>query len=441
MDLAFVLMEGVYMSKVSAYGVCLSLTVSLILTALLGCAAAESPTPQATLPPSPTVVKSPMPSPSPYTPPSAITLTLWTTEAFLPSPDSPTGEAMEGIYRGFREAHPDIAIDFVPKRPYGKGGILDFLLTASAVAPQTLPDLVTIDLSQVDLLLGREILQPWDGLIPAEVADDLLPRIRQAALKGGQLIAFPFQVDIEHLVYSPSLIDSPPRTWDELRSQEAPYAFPAGGEEGAVNNSFLIQYLALGGFLADEEGNPDLDGALLTQVLEFYKEGYELGYISPSVLNLKSLDDSWVLFKEGTVAMANVSSQNFLREETGFAYAPLPTKNGAQATMARPWAFLLLTANPRRQEAAAEFVKWFLTPESLTAWAKASGHLPPSRSALRLAVEDAAYRLFVLRQMEAAYFRPSNEEITTALQQAVVDVLSGNATPQEATEQVIEALP
>lgn len=428
------------MSKVSGYGVCFSLVASFTLMALLGCAAAETPTPKATPLPSPTVAQSPTPSPSPYTPPSAITLTLWTTEAFIPSPDAPTGEVMEGIYRGFQEAHPDIAVQFVPKRPYGKGGILDFLLTASAVAPQTLPDLVTIDLSQVDLLLGKEILQPWDGLIPEELADDLLPRIRQAGSKEGQLVAFPFQVDIEHLVYNPSLIDSPPRTWDELRSQETAYVFPAGGEEGAVNDSFLIQYLALGGSLVDEEGNPDLDGSVLTQVLEFYRDGYEVGYISPSILALESLDDSWALFKEGGVTMANVSSQHFLMEGAGVAYAALPTKNGTQATMARCWAFVLLTPDPRRQAAAAELVRWFLTPENLTAWAQASGHLPPSRSALRLSIEDTAYRLFLRRQMEAAYFRLSNEEIAAALQQAVVDVLSGNATPQGATDQVIQTL-
>lgn len=428
------------MSKVSGYGVCFSLVASFILMALLGCAAAETPTPEASLPPSPTVAQSPTPSPSPYTAPSGITLTLWTTESFIPSPDTPAGEVMEGIYQGFREAHPDIAVQFVPKRPYGKGGILDFLLTASAVAPQTLPDLVTIDLSQVDLLLGKEILQPWDRLIPEEVADDLLPRIRQAGSKGDQLVALPFQVDIEHLVYAPSLIDSPPRTWDGLRSQETTYSFPAGGEEGAVNDSFLIQYLALGGSLVDEEGNPDLDGEVLTQVLEFYRDGYETGYISPSVLEMESLDDSWTLFKEGGVAMANVSSQHLLMEGAGLAYAPLPTKNGAQATMARCWAFMLLTPDPRRQAAATEFVKWFLAPENLTAWAQTSGHLPPSRSALRLAIEDTAYRLFVRRQMEAAYFRPSNEEITTALQQAVVDVLRGNATPQQAADQVIQTL-
>ncbi len=428
------------MSKVSGYGVCFSFVAFLILVALLGCAAAETPTPQTSPSPSPTVAKSPTPSPSPYAPPSTITITLWTTEAFTPSPDTPTGEVMEGIYRGFREAHPDIAVQFVPKRPYGKGGILDFLLTASAVAPQTLPDLVTIDLSQVEFLLREEILQPWDGLIPQEVADDLLPRIRQAGSKEGQLVAFPFQVDIEHLVYNPSLIDSPPRTWDELRSQETTYAFPAGGEEGAVNDSFLIQYLALGGSLVDEEGNPDLDGAVLTEVLEFYRDGYDTGYISPSVLALETLDDSWALFKEGAVAMANVSSQHLLLEGTGLAYAPLPTKNGARATMARCWAFMLLTPDPRRQEAAAEFVKWLLAPENLTAWAQVSGHLPPSRSALRLSIEDTAYRLFVRRQMEGAYFRPPSEEIATVLQQAVVDVLSGNATPKEATDQVMQTL-
>lgn len=428
------------MSKVSAYGACFSLLAFLILMGLLGCAATETPTPQASPLPSPTSAQIPTPSPSPYTPPSAITLTLWTTETFLPSPDDPAGEAMEGIYQGFQEAHPDIALRFVPKRPYGKGGILDFLLTASAVAPQTLPDLVTIDLSQVDLLLGKEILHPWEGLIPEELVDDLFPLIRQAANKEGQLLALPFQVDIEHLVYNPSLIDSPPRTWNELQSQEATYAFPAGGEEGAVNDSFLIQYLALGGSLLDEEGKPDLDGAVLIQVLEFYRDGYEAGYISPSVLALESLDDSWALFKEGKVAMANVSSQHLLLEGAGVAYAPLPTKNGGQATMARCWAFLLLTPDPRRQAAAAEFVKWFLTPERLAAWAQATGHLPTSRSDLRLSIEDTAYRLFVQPQMEAAYFRPSQEEIVTTLQQAVVDVLSGNATPQEATDQVMETL-
>jgi hypothetical protein len=109
-----------------------------------------------------------------------------------------------------------------------------------------------------------------------------------------------FETDVEHLIYNTNKIDSAPITWREVISDSVAYIFPAGGEGGLVNDSFLIQYLAMGGQLLDESGEPVLDKDALVEVLQFYADGLEAGAIPSSVLEFAHLDDCWVVYvKDG----------------------------------------------------------------------------------------------------------------------------------------------
>src|SRR5512140_3666047 len=70
-----------------------------------------------------------IPTPRPLiTPSSTITLTLWIVEEIAPGNTS-SGRLMRNQFNAFTAANPNIHIEVVPKKTYGKGGLVDFLTT------------------------------------------------------------------------------------------------------------------------------------------------------------------------------------------------------------------------------------------------------------------------------------------------------------------------
>ena len=382
------------------------------------------------------------PTPSPPTAiSSAITLTLWTTEAFFPTEDDGSGQVLAQQWQAFEATHPNVTIEYVLKKPYGKGGILDFLSTARAAAPTVLPDLVILDTLELDEAAAAGLIQPLDDLVSSEVQQDLFPFARRSFNE--QLMGIQFEADVEHLIYNTNKIDSAPITWREVLSDSVAYIFPAGGEGSLVNDAFLIQYLAAGGQLFDEGGAPALNNDALVEVLQFYADGLEAGAIPPSVLEFADLDDCWVVYVSAQAALSNVSSARYLADRAllkNTAFAAIPTRDGNVATLSKGWALAIVTEDSSRQAAAAQLIEWLLEPENNADWNLAAGHLPARQAAFdHLGTEDQ-YFPFVRQQLANVYPRPiaaAYDKMGRALQRAVQDVLQGEVSPQEAAGMVI----
>jgi ABC-type glycerol-3-phosphate transport system substrate-binding protein len=442
------------MMKKSRTAAILGIAVLLSL-AMAGCSALESlipptpplshasPTPTATLV---GAVSTPTPLPStPFPASSAISLTLWTTEPFSPAQEGPSGRILAEQVQAFMEAHPDIAVEYVLKKAYGKGGLLHLLQATEAVLPQALPDIVILDTSQLGEAIKAGLLQPWDDLIAPELINDLFLFAQEEGRREGQLLGLFFEADIEHLVHNTNKLEALPLRWTDVLTDGVSYVFPAGGEEGAVNDAFLIHYLALGGRLLDEAGAPALDEEKVAQVLQFYKEGRDQGVIPKAVLEYHTLDDCWPIYLSAEVAVSHVSSHRYLTDRgllKNTVFSAIPTRDGVVVTIAHGSAYALVARDPARQVAAAQFITWLMEPENLAAWNEAALHLPLRRSALA-AMEADEYTAFLQRQLEKARFRPSAQSynvIARALQGAVQDVLSGAVAPEEAAAQVVAQL-
>ena len=382
------------------------------------------------------------PSPAPSL---AITLTIWTKETFSPA-DPEAGPVLAKIFSAFSAEHGDVALEYILKKPYGKGGLLDFLRTTSRVVPAALPDLIVLDTVELNQAAQEGLLQPLDELLDEEILGDVFPFALQAGSLDGHLIGLQFEADIQHLAYNTALLPAPPLTWAEVFTAGVSYVFPAGGEEEKVNDAFLIQYFAPGGRLVDEDGRPALDQELLTQVLEFYQEGRKKNVIPLSILECKTLEDCWTLYLSGKAAMTNVDSHHYLLEgmkQPDTSFAPIPTRDGQPMTVSRGWALALVSADPARQVLAVELIARLMHPENMAAWNRAAGHLPTRRSALQYMGLPEDYRAFLQTQLEAAYPQPvvpGYENIAKALQRAIQNVLLNDLSPAEAAAGVLTDL-
>jgi ABC-type glycerol-3-phosphate transport system substrate-binding protein len=380
---------------------------------------------------------------SPIVAPSTITLTVWSIASFAPGDATAADRVLAEQSELFTAANPDYYLDWVIKPASGTGNLREFLLSAQDVAPAILPDVVILRLRDLEYLARAGSLQPVNGLISADVQSDLFAFAQTAAVIDDQWYGIPFAADVEHAIYNSNIVDAPPLTWSDVLSDSISYGFPAGGQDGQVNDAFLIQYLALGGRLFDAEGLPALDLAPLTQVLSYYANGADEGVFTPEMLSYQNLDNVLTAYSDGDFSMCNTQSNLYLANRDRLrntAFATIPTWNGTVATVGHGLTLALVTADPARQIAAGVLFDWFMDPEHLSEWLRASGHLPTRSSVMDSWSADDEYYAFARWQLTSAYYVPSApvlNGIYAALQQAVRDVLSGVVDPAEAASRAV----
>jgi maltose-binding protein MalE len=378
--------------------------------------------------------------------PSVITLTIWTTEELSPTQVLTSGLIMAEQAATFEAAHPETRLQFIVKKPYGKGGILDFLLNTQAVVPQLLPDLVIMDVDELHTAVQAGLAQPLDGLLPTDLVSDLYPFARNAATVDDRLYGLQIQADFEHLAYDTGKMAVPPSSWPGVLSNPGPYIFPAGGQAGLVNDAFMMQYLSLRPWPSREDPDaPFLDAESLTAVLQYYQDGASRGIFPAGILDYHTTAESWGDYLEGQAAMTHVSAHQYLGDDDlspGSSAAPIPAINGGAPAFSQGWGMVLIAVEPEQRAAAIDWMVQLMAPETNAALNRATDYLPTRQAALVPWDQGDSYTPFAHQQLQIIQPFPTipNYALTAGvLQEAVEDVLSGSATPEEAASQAIES--
>lgn len=430
---------------------------------ITGCSTSEPPEPTSTptmMPPQPSLTTTSVPvlTPAPAVPEAASLdrssqkMTIWITELVSPPSGAaqPQGKrqsvSFEQQVAAFQATHPDMAIEVLLKKRDGKGGIRDFLTSASAVAPAVVPDLIALDTKTL-LDIGREeLLVPLDGLLSQALLDDLYPFATQSCMLDQRLMCVQFQANVEHAVYNTSKIAVAPLTWEEVFASGATYIFPTAGQDGVVNDAFLIQYLSTGASLVDSSGKPALDQQALTDVLSFYRQGIISGAILSDSLDYERVEDCWPTYLQAEVVMSNLSSNLYLAGrsllEPVSVAASIPTRDGQVVMLSQGHAWAMTSRDPERWPTVIKLLEWFMYPVNLAQWNQAAGSLPTRYSAFEQMTRDT-YAKFMYSQLENARpypFSETHQRIYYAMQAAVDDVLRENISPSEAAMGILRAV-
>lgn len=427
----------------------------LWLTALwlIGCQALNTPVTDS----SPTPVESiALQSPSPEaatappatpTVPPVITLTIWTAPDYSPQAESPGGEVMRQLLATFNDTQSAVKLQYTLKKPQGKGGLLDFLLTASSVAPTVLPDLILLEPYALRDAAKAGLLQPLDDLLTPALEEDLFPFALEAGRIDGRLQGIQFQTDALHLLYNTNKLQTPPLTWsDVLTRPQARYLFPAAGQGGLAGDSSLVHYLGTGVSLLDEFGQLTLSQEAMTAMLDFYAAGIQSGAVPTITLQLETTLQAWPIYLEAEVAMTEMLASHYLANRDTLrttSYATIPGLTAPAPSVTRGWMIAIVTDDPYRREAAAHLLEWWLSPDNNTNWNLANGTLPVRRSAYQHLSEQDPYFQFLADLLENAQpypLTPIYREVAAAWQIAIRAVLNGEQSPQEAAAQVMTTL-
>jgi ABC-type glycerol-3-phosphate transport system substrate-binding protein len=416
--------------------------------ALLGSSCAFSATPE----PAPTDVpqvpqeqqtRTPTPSltVTPDSPRAPETLTVWIGDT-VASPDGIELEILEQQLAAFEATHPGLTVDVQIKKAKGQGSVQDLLTKASTAATAVIPDLVALDSRTLPDVARKGLTIPLDGLISAGLETDMYPFALQAGTVDEQWMGAQFEArGLEHAIYNPNKIAVAPLTWTEVFSSGATYVFPAAGQDGIVNDSFLIQYLSTGAPLVDDSGNPALDPQVLTEVLDFYRQGIERGAILTDVLEYSTVEQCWPKFLQAEVVMSNISSDLYLSVLTE-QVTSVPTRDGRAVMLSRGHSWAVTARDLERQTLALELLEWLLDPVNLTTWNRSAGHLPTRRAAFEQ-MERTFYVAFMYGQLESAMPYPmseTHERIYRAMQEALDAVLREGVPPESAAVGILEAV-
>ncbi|GAB4569956.1 MAG: hypothetical protein Kow0047_23390 [Anaerolineae bacterium] len=365
-----------------------------------------------------------------------MSLLWWTVPDHAPvtGPSSEAAAILAQQIADFGMQTTDGAIRVVVKKPFGKGGILDFLHTASAAAPSVLPDVVTIHSSELPIAVQSGLIQPLPAELAADLSSDFFPFARSIAEVGGSLYGIAWDADMEHVAFDARTLAATPSRWDEVLESDVRWAIPMGGNEGRVGNSILLQYMSAGGTLSDP-----VDIAALTRLLQFLDRGRRSGTIPDVALSLPNLDACWQALARGDVNMAEVKASRYLSQRADVPWAQpaaSPTWDGTPITIGEGWILAIVTPDPERQRMALEFIRYLTTAERMAAWTAASHYLPARRSAFKFyrAPKEDGYPAFAASLLEAAVALPPGElpaTLSRPLQTAVRQVLRGDAIPEE----------
>ncbi|MGE1061504.1 ABC transporter substrate-binding protein [Megasphaera paucivorans] len=311
--------------------------------------------------------------------------------------DSFGGQTLRELVDDFNKSHPNIKVKEKFNPDMYKG--LTQNLQAAVASGQT-PDVVQMGwdfLNYADENFKHDDINKIFATAgdPNFIKDTFEPNIAKLAQTAdGTQVGVPYSLSVPVLYYNPDIFKAagldpskPPKTWQEVRE----YAQQIKDRTG-VSAFFMQEYADTWTNQALVESN---GGTMLKQENGKWKAGFDTpeaaeGYqfIADMVKDGIGLhatnEEGFQAFTSGKLAMvcttigkrANFEkSSNFKVMTTAFpAFGNKPVKVPAGGNF-----LMILSKDPAKQKAAAEFVKYLESADNLTKWDTGTGYLPPRK--------------------------------------------------------------
>lgn len=378
----------------------------------------------------------------------------------------PLGDVLNEMIREFNRTHPDIEVITNPISSYT--ALSQKLSAALNVGKQ--PDLAQVFESWAAKYQKDNVLVSIDSLIAADPAmtpeelDDFYPVFMRSITYQGKKWSFPFNKSVRAYFYNKDAFyragldpNRFPATWQEFRDYCRRLTQPGSktqaetfGANFTVNEWQFVNLLhQAGGSILDANDKPVLNSPAGLEALN-----YTLDLVNKDKTAKASKEmDGQNAFLAGTVAMFEGSSVSitYMRQQPinfNIGYAPLPTYRTNQSAISGANIVIFKSGDPKREQAAWEFIKWFTDTEQTAQWSARTCYMPLRKSAMRTpTIQDflAKYPQFVgiYAQLENAVFEPQHpawfvarDELKKSLERAKEGIL----TPQQALDEAAAKL-
>lgn len=374
--------------------------------------------------------------------PSVQRLRIWWPET-LRSPDNLQAlDTLNLQTASFVANETNVEVETRIKRVGEVGSVLSTMRRALPVAPGALPTLALVDRQDLLVAQAEGLIQPFTGMLPATLQDDLTTTIPLGRVNG-VLYGIPYVVDVQHLVYRPlDEVNYESWTYDAVLDRAQPFVFPAG-RNNALSDVLLVQYLEAGGSLSPEN-NLLLNRGALETVFGFYEAANEAEIIDGFALNYTTPNDYLSAFQSGDLDMGVFNSSTYLQlleREPTLQIAPIPTQTGEFASVLDGWMWILVSSEPQQQTLALRYLNWMMNPERQGAYARTVYMLPSRTSALADGLANnadvAAYQA-LLQEATLPITEMQGGTLALNIQEALSSVLTKERTADQATQFVLD---
>jgi multiple sugar transport system substrate-binding protein len=341
-----------------------------------------------------------------------------------------------------------------------------------AVAEGRGPDLAVLDSVWVPEFADAGFLWPLEeldrGWLEAEYERDFLEPFVTAHRYEGRTLAVQAEADVAGVWYSrrdlASVGADPPASWGDLfalgRALAAvdggvrhPIALPGGSTAGETTSYFLLALLASNGVSVLGDEGVTLAHPATVEALEFLRGLVDEGLASSEVV-VYEWDRPIRLLGHGQAAISFGGSyeSRILGEAAGlsmtqlwdrFGFAAMPSgRRGARATLAGGMVYCILR-QAAQPDLAMRLLERLASRDALAAMARATGQIPPRRSAVALVASDAPLLSATADMLRHAVVRPATAEYTrvSAQLQALVEaVLTRRLEPAAAAARAADMI-
>ena len=384
-------------------------------------------------------------------------LTMWMGYT-PPPPENQSFEylSLKGLVDQFNKTHPDINVTL----QYVNS---DYALQKSTVALQgnkapdisyqygtNMPQLAEtpklVDLTQKVQSAGYD----WNDFFEGE---------RAVATVNGKVLGVPALVDNLAVVYNKDLfakahVPTPQAnwTWDDLRSAAKAVsdpankvfglAFPADGSETTVWEYEAMLWEAGGDILNPSNTKAVFNEApgvrALTMLQGIQKDGSMYLDFHPDAGKSEELFNSG---KIGMIITGPWDLSGFPNVNYGVQFMPSFDPGGSHITIAGPDNWVIFDNGTQRVNAAWTFLSWLTAPQQVLSDSMATGHLPTRASVEKMPgfkdfgtkyPGEGTFAKNLENVTKARPQVPQYPQVSTAIGQAVVNVLLGKSEPQDA---------
>ena len=415
----------------------LRLTTFVLLITLVGCSSL-SPVLSTPIPVSATEISAtPQPGPTQSAPTKKPkqTLRVWLPPEFDPSAETGSAGLLNQRLKAFEADHPGVTIDVRIKG--GNTSIVDFLATTNSAAPESMPDLIALSYSQMQVAASRGFLHPLDGLTDILQDPDWYVFARELSSVQNAAYGIPFAADVLTVVYRPSLFELPPSDWDSIVKSGAGMAFPASDPYQYLS---LALYLSASAQLTNEQGIFTLDEEILVGVLSFYQNAYENGAFPLTIRELQTDLQTLNNYRNGETGTAVFWASSDLGTNSG-AYTALLGLDDAPHSIGNGWVWAMAGSNAENQALAVELASYLVESEYMSEWTYAASFLPTRPLALD-GWEDDSVKDAMDDVLLSAHPLPSPEIVVLfgpIMQGALIRIFNGEQA-EVVARSVIESL-
>lgn len=370
------------------------------------------------------------------------TLRVWWPDSLEPAGNQSAALMLADYVETFQATVPDLTVEIRLKKAQDIGGIIQTLRTANAVAPGALPDITLLRRSDFLAAVDAGYIRPIQGLVTSAILGDLYPAALDLGRVDGMLYGLSYALDVEHIAYRPLVLNGNFATFEDVLNDQQKFVFPAGVTQG-LSDVLLLQYLSAGGTLNElVQGRPNA-GALET-VLTFYQQAVETGVIDRSVLDYARSDDYLFQLAQGKFDAGVITSTQYLSllsNGQSLEAAPIPLAAGQPSTVVNGWMWVVISKDRNQQLLALRFAEWMMETERLATYTRMVNMLPSRRAAMRSwdggNFTDLANTLLINAYLPVA---EGDSGTLRSMENALAAVISGQRTPADAVQDVLEQL-